>query len=106
MKPGVPESFRVLVKELQGLGLDVEVQYDDGTSGAIQIDDEEEKGIYAMPGAVPPDPYASASGLDMKQDDEDESEEPEEPGEGELADVFMDGEQEEAQEWAQEEGRE
>ncbi len=29
-KPGVPESFRVLVKELQGLGLSVEVLNEDG----------------------------------------------------------------------------
>ncbi|MBQ7170585.1 MAG: DNA-directed RNA polymerase subunit beta [Synergistaceae bacterium] len=41
VKPGVPESFRVLVKELQGLGLDVEVQFDDGTHGDIPIEDDE-----------------------------------------------------------------
>ncbi|MDR1740628.1 MAG: hypothetical protein LBR38_02110 [Synergistaceae bacterium] len=42
VKPGVPESFRVLVKELQGLGLDVEVQYDDGTMGNMDSEDEDE----------------------------------------------------------------
>ncbi len=48
VKPGVPESFRVLVKELQGLGLDVEVQYSDGTVGGMALDeDDEEKGQYA-----------------------------------------------------------
>ena len=41
-KPGVPESFRVLVKELQGLGLDVEINYSDGSSGELVIEDEEE----------------------------------------------------------------
>ena len=41
-KPGVPESFRVLVKELQGLGLDVEVEYSDGVVGELVIDDEED----------------------------------------------------------------
>ena len=46
VKPGVPESFRVLVKELQGLGLDVEVEYDDGTHGDIPLE-EEEKGPYS-----------------------------------------------------------
>ena len=46
VKPGVPESFRVLVKELQGLGLDVEVEYDDGTRGDIPLEDEE-KGPYS-----------------------------------------------------------
>jgi DNA-directed RNA polymerase subunit beta len=40
-KPGVPESFRVLVKELQGLGLDVEIGYDDGSVGELIIEDEE-----------------------------------------------------------------
>jgi DNA-directed RNA polymerase subunit beta len=43
VKPGIPESFRVLVKELQGLGLDVEVQYDDGTVGGMVLDDEEDE---------------------------------------------------------------
>jgi DNA-directed RNA polymerase subunit beta len=43
VKPGIPESFRVLVKELQGLGLDVEVQYDDGTVGGMVLDDEDEE---------------------------------------------------------------
>ena len=46
VKPGVPESFRVLVKELQGLGLDVEVEYDDGTHGDIPLE-EDEKGPYS-----------------------------------------------------------
>ncbi|MCF7936732.1 MAG: DNA-directed RNA polymerase subunit beta, partial [Synergistales bacterium] len=39
--PGVPESFRVLVKELQGLGLDVEIQYDDGSCGELVLEEEE-----------------------------------------------------------------
>ena len=41
VKPGVPESFRVLVKELQGLGLDVDVTFDDGSHGDIPIEDDE-----------------------------------------------------------------
>jgi DNA-directed RNA polymerase subunit beta len=40
--PGVPESFRVLVKELQGLGLDVEISYDDGSRGELVYEEEEE----------------------------------------------------------------
>ena len=40
-RPGVPESFRVLVKELQGLGLDVEVEYSDGTRGDIPLEDDD-----------------------------------------------------------------
>jgi DNA-directed RNA polymerase subunit beta len=43
-KPGVPESFRVLIKELQGLGLDVEIKYSDGTFGELSIADEEDEG--------------------------------------------------------------
>ncbi len=41
VKPGVPESFRVLVKELQGLGLDVDVTFDDGSHGDIPIEDDD-----------------------------------------------------------------
>ena len=40
--PGVPESFRVLIKELQGLGLDVEIQYEDGSFGELTLGDEDE----------------------------------------------------------------
>ena len=41
VKPGVPESFRVLVKELQGLGLDVDVTFDDGSHGDIPLEDDD-----------------------------------------------------------------
>lgn len=40
-RPGVPESFKVLVKELEGLGLTVEIDYSDGTSGVL-VDDEDD----------------------------------------------------------------
>ncbi|NLI96995.1 MAG: DNA-directed RNA polymerase subunit beta [Synergistaceae bacterium] len=53
-KPGVPESFRVLVKELQGLALDVEIMYDDGTVGEILLDDEDEE--IAVQGTTRPRP--------------------------------------------------
>ncbi|MDR3254632.1 MAG: DNA-directed RNA polymerase subunit beta [Synergistaceae bacterium] len=43
-KPGVPESFRVLIKELHGLGLDVEIRYSDGSFGELVMSEEEEKG--------------------------------------------------------------
>ena len=48
-KPGVPESFRVLVKELQGLGLDVEINYSDGSSGELVIDDDDEVTGFVKP---------------------------------------------------------
>ncbi len=41
-QPGVPESFKVLVKELEGLGLTVSIDYSDGTSGPLQIDDDDD----------------------------------------------------------------
>ena len=43
-KPGVPESFRVLIKELQGLGLDVEIKYSDGSFGELILNEEEDEG--------------------------------------------------------------
>ena len=39
-EPGVPESFKVLIKELQSLGLDVRVLTEEAQE--IQIKDEEE----------------------------------------------------------------
>ena len=42
-KPGVPESFRVLIKELQGLGLDVEIKYSDGSFGELVLNDDEDE---------------------------------------------------------------
>jgi len=84
VKPGIPESFRVLVKELQGLGLDVEVQYDDGTVGGMALDDDDEdRGARRAYSAIPsdasffeenkdggqPPPRANISDLDGPGDD-------------------------------------
>ncbi|MCZ2108553.1 MAG: DNA-directed RNA polymerase subunit beta [Dehalococcoidia bacterium] len=44
LEPGVPESFKVLVKELQSLGLSVEVSNDDGGSVSFV-----EEGVSDMP---------------------------------------------------------
>lgn len=41
-KPGVPESFRVLIKELQGLCLDAEIQYSDGSFGELIMGDDQD----------------------------------------------------------------
>src|SRR5581483_7212561 len=41
LEPGVPESFKVLVKELQSLGLSVEVLNEDEESVAFQLEDTE-----------------------------------------------------------------
>ncbi|UQT50708.1 hypothetical protein M5E87_15560 [Flavonifractor plautii] len=40
-KPGVPESFKVLVKELQSLCLDIKVLDDQGTEIELKDDDED-----------------------------------------------------------------
>ena len=40
-KPGVPESFKVLVKELQALGLDIQVLDHDGNELELKDDDED-----------------------------------------------------------------
>ena len=52
VKPGVPESFRVLVKELQGLGLDVDVTFDDGSHGDIPMEDDDKPAFNARPPEV------------------------------------------------------
>lgn len=44
-EPGVPESFKVLIKELQSIGLDIKVLSAD--SNEIDIRDEEEEEIKA-----------------------------------------------------------
>jgi len=43
-EPGVPESFKVLVKEMQSIGLDISVLDEDGDE--IDLDDEEDDGNY------------------------------------------------------------
>jgi DNA-directed RNA polymerase subunit beta len=42
-EPGIPESFKVLIKELQSLALDVKVLRDDEGEIAIKEADEEEE---------------------------------------------------------------
>ena len=48
-EPGIPESFKVLLKELQSLGLDVRVLTDDNTEVEIM----ENRSITAIPICVP-----------------------------------------------------
>ena len=42
-KPGIPESFRVLVKELQGLGLNLEMYKENNEEVVLKEDEELEK---------------------------------------------------------------
>lgn len=58
-RPGTPESFRVLVKELQGLGLDIEINYSDGTRGELIIEDEEEYMGLVKPSVEKPEKPAA-----------------------------------------------
>ncbi len=53
-KPGVPESFKVLVKELQALCLDIQVLDENGNE--IELKDDEDDGNY-QPGRFRDDDY-------------------------------------------------
>ena len=46
-KPGVPESFKVLVKELQALCLDIRVLDEAGNEIELKEEDDEDEIIYA-----------------------------------------------------------
>jgi DNA-directed RNA polymerase subunit beta len=41
MEPGVPESFKILIKELQSLGLQVSVESEDAR--AVKLEEAEEE---------------------------------------------------------------
>ena len=49
-KPGVPESFKVLVKELQSLCLDVRVLDEQGEEIELQEDDDDDEIVYTDSG--------------------------------------------------------
>ena len=78
VKPGVPESFRVLVKELQGLGLDVDVTFSDGTHGDIPIEDDDRpifmgrpsSEIFSQAPAAPKKQRRSKAKIQPKQEEE------------------------------------
>ena len=46
-KPGVPESFKVLVKELQALCLDIRVLDENGNEIELMEDDDEDEVVYS-----------------------------------------------------------
>jgi DNA-directed RNA polymerase subunit beta len=69
-EPGVPESFKVLIKELQSLALDVRVFADETREVEIR---EEEEDISEM---------ARELGIDIQGHDEDEDDEQEKPEDG------------------------
>lgn len=64
-KPNIPESFRVLVKELQSLGLDVELL---GSQGVIEDDSEIKEPVEAEVREVKPAEEPPASELNFEAD--------------------------------------
>ncbi len=51
-KPGVPESFKVLVKELQALCLDIRVLDENGNQIELKEDDDDDDTVYAAENEV------------------------------------------------------
>ena len=82
-EPGVPESFKVLVKELQSLGLDVrlysednkELELKENIEDGIEYDPEKDKAILAEDEVVAEDDltdgYSEDSDSDILLDEED-----------------------------------
>ena len=81
-EPGVPESFKVLIKELQSLGLDIKVLSD--TNEEIQIgemiDDDDTtpidvnmSGLEDVPDMAPMENDDRFSEFDFNDDDDDDS---------------------------------
>jgi len=84
-KSGVPESFRVLVKEFQALGLDITVLNKDGGYTEIKELEEADKDSYLSTEEF----EKSADGLDLPLPDDEESTETEDYEEM-VEDVFED----------------
>ena len=104
---GIPESFKVLLKELQSLGLDIRVLRDDGTEVEIkeQIDYSESEFRYELEGRGRGDGYKEneslgAMGYSQQEFDEDSGEvvtveETYEPDDNfELEDSYSDSDEE------------
>ena len=68
--PGVPESFKVLVKELQALCLDIRVLDEQGNEIELKEDEDEDEIIYA--GDIGPEVVGSAEELSEAGFGEDE----------------------------------
>ena len=84
-EPGVPESFKVLIKELQAIGLDIKVLNEDAKEIAIRDEEDEDIGEKARAldldvegvdetGAPPPPPaddYDEEESVDEEVSDDD-----------------------------------
>ena len=79
-EPGVPESFKVLIKELQAIGLDIKVLNEDAKEIAIRDEEDEDIGEKARSldldvegvdeNGAPPPPPAYDEGDETEQSDE------------------------------------
>ncbi len=89
--PGVPESFKVLIKELQSLGLDIKVLNEDKTEIKISevYDDEDITPLEARLRRIDEERRTDFGSFD---EDEDEDEGEEEEGLGEEEEAMFDGE--------------
>ena len=81
-RPGIPESFKVLVRELQSLALDVVVYDEDGA----EIDLQQDYGDDETPVAVPVMPVSDDSDedvddIDLPEDDDEDND---------VADIYSD----------------
>jgi len=77
VQPGVPESFHVLVKELQSLGLSVELRYEDDRgvpAPRFTYGEEEEEEDMETAAVVPVEPVAPSWEADFVPLEEQESE--------------------------------
>ena len=84
-EPGVPESFKVLIKELQSIGLDIKVQDENANEIMVQDDDDEDINIKDVVRdadmndvddsgrAGERDDYSSDYDEDAQPDDDDDS---------------------------------
>ena len=88
-EPGVPESFKVLIKELQSLALDIKVLDGDGNEVVLSENDDDEPealpvniaGLESSDEDAEPKPEADQEPSDGESDDEEGYEESEEENE-------------------------
>src|SRR5207244_7763836 len=100
-EPSIPESFKVLLKEMQSLALDVNVLSDEGTTVEVREEDDEllraaeELGIDLSPGslrAVARQPTAEEAEEGQERVDQDgEMALPNDEAQGDLTDVAVAG---------------
>ncbi len=90
-EPSIPESFKVLLKEMQSLALDVNVVSEEGQRAEMRDEDDdllraaEELGIDLSGVRVEEDPAAAPPAADGAQADEDDDED--EPDEDDAVDL-------------------